>query len=212
MLAISDTGIGMDDEVKAHLFEPFFTTKEREQGTGLGLSTVFGIVRRGEGHIRVQSEVGEGARFEIYLPSTQERPAETASQGPSLSAVEGTGTILLVEDEDGVRELTARTLIMQGYQVLVAGNGQEALQVSKGYAGPINLLLTDVVMPLMDGRSLVKQLQPQRPDMRVLYMSGYADRPLVKQFMSDPNIAFLAKPFTMEGLTQKVRVILENNG
>ncbi|MFN2186390.1 MAG: PAS domain S-box protein [Anaerolineae bacterium] len=212
MLAISDTGIGMDDEVKSHLFEPFFTTKEREQGTGLGLSTVFGIVRRGEGHIRVQSEVGEGARFEIYLPSTQERPAETVSQGPSLSAAEGTGTILLVEDEDGVRELTARTLIMQGYQVLVAGNGQEALQVSKGYAGPINLLLTDVVMPLMDGRSLVKQLQPQRPDMRVLYMSGYADRPLVKQFMSDPNIAFLAKPFTMEGLTQKVRVILENNG
>jgi len=213
MLAISDTGVGMDDEVKSHLFEPFFTTKEREQGTGLGLSTVFGIVRHGEGHIRVWSEVGQGARFEIYLPSTQEKKAETLYRGTSLDSTEGQGTILLVEDEDGVRELTARTLIMQGYQVLMAGNGQEALQVSNGYDGPINLLLTDVVMPLMDGRSLVKQLQPQRPEMRVLYMSGYADRPLVKEFMSDPSIAFLAKPFNMESLTQKVRAVLtDENG
>ena len=211
MLAVSDTGIGIPDEVKAHLFEPFFTTKEREQGTGLGLSTVFGIVTRGEGHVTVQSEEGEGARFEIYFPSTQERKAEAAPRAEPMSDGEATGTILLVEDEDGVRELTARTLIIQGYQVLVAGNGQEALQVSKGFEGHINLLLTDVVMPLMDGRALVKQLQPQRPDMRVLYMSGYADRPLVKQFMSDPNIAFLAKPFTMESLIAKVHTVLENN-
>ncbi len=212
MLAVSDTGVGIPDYVKPHLFEPFFTTKEREQGTGLGLSTVFGIVRQGDGHIRVISEEGEGARFEIYIPSTQERRPEEVSRATPLSEGEGTGTILLVEDEDGVRELTARTLILQGYQVLVAGNGQEALQVSKGFEGHINLLLTDVVMPLMDGRALVKQLQPQRPDMRVLYMSGYADRPLVRQFMSDPKIAFLAKPFTMEALIAKVQTVLENNG
>lgn len=212
MLAVSDTGVGIPDDVREHLFEPFFTTKEREQGTGLGLSTVFGIVTRGDGHIRVISEEGEGARFEIYLPSTQERMAEVVPSATPLSEGEGTGTILLVEDEDGVRELTARTLIIQGYQVLVAGNGQEALQVSKGYEGHIDLLLTDVVMPLMDGRSLVKQLQPQRPDTRVLYMSGYADRPLVRQFMSDPKIAFLAKPFTMESLIAKVQTVLENNG
>ncbi len=212
MLAVSDNGVGIPDDVKPHLFEPFFTTKEREQGTGLGLSTVFGIVRQGDGHIRVISEEGEGARFEIYIPSTQERRPEEVSRATPLSEGEGTGTILLVEDEDGVRELTARTLILQGYQVLVAGNGQEALQVSKGFEGRINLLLTDVVMPLMDGRALVKQLQPQRPDMRVLYMSGYADRPLVRQFMSDPRIAFLAKPFTMEALIAKVQTVLENNG
>ena len=212
MLAVSDTGAGIPDDVKEHLFEPFFTTKEREQGTGLGLSTVFGIVTRGEGHITVQSEEGEGARFEIYFPSTQERRAEAAPPATPLSDGESTGTILLVEDEDGVRELTARTLIIQGYQVLVAGNGQEALQVSRGFEGHIDMLLTDVVMPLMDGRALVKQLQPQRPEMRVLYMSGYADRPLVKQFMSDPNIAFLAKPFTMESLIAKVHTVLENNG
>jgi PAS domain S-box-containing protein len=212
MLAVSDTGVGIPDDVKPHLFEPFFTTKEREQGTGLGLSTVFGIVRQGDGHIRVISEEGEGARFEIYIPSTQERRPEEAQRATSLTEGQGTGTILLVEDEDGVRELTARTLSLQGYQVLVAGNGQEALQVSKGFEGQINLLLTDVVMPLMDGRALVKQLQPQRPGMHVLYMSGYADRPLVRQFMSDPKIAFLAKPFTMEALIAKVQTVLENNG
>jgi len=212
MLAVSDTGVGISDDVREHLFEPFFTTKEREQGTGLGLSTVFGIVTRGDGHIRVISEEGAGARFEIYLPSTQERMPEVVPHATPLSEGESTGTILLVEDEDGVRELTARTLIIQGYQVLVAGNGQEALQVSKGYEGHIDLLLTDVVMPLMDGRSLVKQLQPQRPEMSVLYMSGYADRPLVRQFMADPKIAFLAKPFTMESLIAKVQTVLENNG
>jgi PAS domain S-box-containing protein len=212
MLAVSDTGVGIPDDVRPHLFEPFFTTKEREQGTGLGLSTVFGIVRRGDGHIRVISEEGQGARFEIYIPSTQERKPEEAQRATPLSEGQGTGTILLVEDEDGVRELTARTLILQGYQVLVAGNGQEALQVSAGFDGQIDLLLTDVVMPLMDGRALVKQLQPQRPDMRVLYMSGYADRPLVRQFMSDPKIAFLAKPFTMEALIEKIHTVLENNG
>jgi PAS domain S-box-containing protein len=211
MLAVSDTGVGIPDDVKAHLFEPFFTTKEREQGTGLGLSTVFGIVRQGEGHIRVMSEEGEGARFEIYLPSTQERKDVSVPRATPLSDAESTGTILLVEDEDGVRELTARTLNLQGYRVLVAGNGQEALQVSQGFEGPIHLLLTDVVMPVMDGRSLVKQLQPQRPDMRVLYMSGYADRPLVKQFMADPKIAFLAKPFTMESLLAKVHTVMEDS-
>jgi two-component system cell cycle sensor histidine kinase/response regulator CckA len=179
--------------------------------TGLGLSTVFGIVRQGEGHIRVMSEEGEGARFEIYLPSTQERKDVSVPRATPLSDAESTGTILLVEDEDGVRELTARTLNLQGYRVLVAGNGQEALQVSQGFEGPIHLLLTDVVMPVMDGRSLVKQLQPQRPDMRVLYMSGYADRPLVKQFMADPKIAFLAKPFTMESLLAKVHTVMEDS-
>jgi PAS domain S-box-containing protein len=211
MLTVSDTGVGMNDEVKAHLFEPFFTTKERGQGTGLGLSIVFGIVKQAEGHIGVQSDMGQGTTFHIYLPRSLEKNAELPTRATYVGDVEGAETVLLVEDEAEVRELTARTLRMQGYHVLAVCNGAEALQTGRKYDGPIHLLLTDVVMPEMDGAELVKQLQPERLEMRVLYMSGYADRPLVKQVTSDPDIAFLPKPFTVEALTQKVRAVLDDS-
>jgi PAS domain S-box-containing protein len=208
MLAISDTGEGMDEEVQAHLFEPFFTTKEPGQGTGLGLSTVFGIVKQSDGHISVQSKVQQGTFFRIYLPRTQEE-ARPSTRDAQVSSLEGTETILLVEDETAVRDLTARTLRMQGYQVLTASDGQQALVVAEACAGPIHLLLTDVIMPRVDGRQLAAQLQSQRSGVRVLYMSGYVDRPLVKQFASDPEIAFLPKPFTEEALIHKVRSVLD---
>jgi PAS domain S-box-containing protein len=211
MLAVGDTGVGMDEEVKAHLFEPFFTTKARGQGTGLGLSTVFGIIRQSEGHIWVQSDLGRGTTFRIYMPRAREAAAIIAPRTVATSAVGGGETILVVEDEEDVRALTIRTLRMQGYKVLAARDGQDALQVSAEYDAPIHLLLTDVVMPQMDGRELARQMQPRRCEMRVLYMSGYADRPFVKQFLSTPGIAFLPKPFTVEALVQKVQAALENN-
>jgi CheY-like chemotaxis protein len=208
MLAISDTGEGMDEEVQAHLFEPFFTTKEPGQGTGLGLSTVFGIVKQGDGHISVQSKVKAGTTFRIYLPRTRDEVRPSTHDAPLIS-LEGTETILLVEDEAAVRDLTARTLRMQGYQVLTASDGKQALVVAEACTGPIHLLLTDVIMPHVDGRQLAQQLQSLRPEVRVLYMSGYVDRPLVKHFASDPEIAFLPKPFTEEALIHKVRSVLE---
>lgn len=212
ILSISDTGVGMTDEVKSHIFEPFFTTKERGQGTGLGLSTVFGIVKQNQGHIRFESEVGQGTTFTIYLPQVEAtedrvlravRPAEPGRTPP------GTETILVVEDADDVRDLTVQTLTTHGYRVLAASDGLNALQVSARTEGPIHLLLTDLVMPGMGGRELVKALLPVRPEMRIMYMSAYADLPLVQQAMSDPLITFLAKPFTVETLTQKVRDLLE---
>jgi PAS domain S-box-containing protein len=212
MLVIRDTGVGMDEEVKSHLFEPFFTTKERGQGTGLGLSTVFGIVKQNQGHISVESKVDEGTTFRIYLPRVAANEADLlrAAESSELARTPpGTETILIVEDAADVRRLTVQTLRAYGYQVLAANDGLEALEVSNRYQGPIHLLLTDLVMPQMGGRDLVEALRPQRPDMQIMYMSAYADRPLVKQAMSDPLIAFLAKPFTVEKLTQKVRDTLE---
>jgi len=212
MLVIGDTGVGMDEEVKSHLFEPFFTTKEQGQGTGLGLSTVFGIVKQNQGHIRVESEVGRGTMFKIYLPQVEATEADVlrAARSSELTRPRrGTETILVVEDAAEVRDLTVQTLRACGYHVLAASDGIEALAVSEQTNGPIHLLLTDLVMPRMGGRELVKALHPQRPDVRIMYMSAYADLSLVQQAMSDPYISFLAKPFTVEALAQKVRDVLE---
>jgi PAS domain S-box-containing protein len=212
MLTIRDTGAGMDEVVKSHLFEPFFTTKKRGQGTGLGLSTVFGIVKQNQGHIRVESEVGQGTTFRIALPQVEDADVNYLRAAGSPESVRmpiGSETVLVVEDAADVRSLTVQTLRAFGYQVLEATDGVEALEVSEQYKGPIHLLLTDLVMPLMGGRELAETLGPQRPDMQIMYMSAYADRPLVKQAMSDPLTAFLPKPFTVETLTRKVRDVLE---
>jgi PAS domain S-box-containing protein len=211
MLAVSDTGVGMDEEVMTHLFEPFFTTKEREHGTGLGMSTVFGIVKQSEGHIEVESEVQRGTTFRIYLPRAVDGAVATADRIAPASATGGQETILVVEDEPQVRQLTVECLQTLGYTVLVASGGLQALRVSRGHDGPIQLLLTDVVMPQLSGRELVEQLLPERPEMRVLYMSGHTDRLVVKQVSSDPNVAFLSKPFTVESLSQKVQSVLRDS-
>ena len=203
LLTVSDTGMGMDDAVKAHLFEPFFTTKERGEGTGLGLATVYGIVKQSGGHIGVYSEVGRGTTFKIYLPRAEEAAAELLSRAALSAPVRGTETVLVVEDADGIRDLTVGVLKAHGYQVLVARNGVEALELSERHEGPIHLLLSDVVMPRMSGQELAEQLQSQRPETRVLYASGYADEAIAHRG------SFLRKPFTLEGLTRKVRAVLD---
>jgi PAS domain S-box-containing protein len=213
MLAVSDTGTGMSAEVKARLFEPFFTTKEKGKGTGLGLATVFGIVKQNGGHIWVYSEVGEGTTFKIYLPRVVEgarapsdRPREEAA-----SAARGSETLLLVEDETEVRELVRDILEDQGYRVLTAQDGVEALQIAQEHERPIHLLITDVVMPRMSGKALADQLKSIRPQMRVLFTSGYTDNAIVHHGVLDEGVHFLSKPFELEALGRKVRDVLDSN-
>jgi PAS domain S-box-containing protein len=210
LLSIADTGMGMDDEAKVHLFEPFYTTKEPGQGTGLGLATVYGIVKQNGGHIEVSSEVGSGTIFRIYLPRDEAEQAQEPSEPAPTGARRGTETILVVEDRADLRRLAEQVLSMSGYQVVTASEGVEALRLSEEYRDPIHLLFTDLVMPDMTGKDLADRLRRQRPEMRVLYMSGYADRPLVKQIRVEQSASFLSKPFTVEELTQKVRAVLES--
>jgi CheY-like chemotaxis protein len=209
VITVGDTGVGMSDEVKAHLFEPFFTTKERGQGTGLGLPTVFGIVKQNGGHIEVRSEIGVGTTFEIFLPVTEQVEAPTAAPTTSAHEVTGTETILLVEDEAPVRELAVQILRAHGYRVLAAENGPRALEVSNEYRGSIQLLLTDVVMPQMNGKELAHRLQAMRRDIRVLYISGYSEDVIAHHGIVEEGAVVLAKPFTLEALTRKVRAVLD---
>jgi two-component system cell cycle sensor histidine kinase/response regulator CckA len=234
LLAVSDTGQGMSDEVKAHLFEPFFTTKELGKGTGLGLATVFGIVKQNQGHIGVYSELGQGTTFKIYLPLAGMPLAGMPSAGmpkagmpragiPRLSEVadgqpaslhppaQGTETLLLVEDEPQVRELTHDILLDHGYRVLTAGDGVEALRVAQAHEGPIHLLLTDVIMPRMSGKELADRLRTSRPEVRVLFTSGYTDNAIAHHGVLDEGVAFLSKPFEVEALARKVRSVLDGS-
>jgi two-component system cell cycle sensor histidine kinase/response regulator CckA len=270
MLEVSDTGTGMDADTQAHLFEPFFTTKEQGKGTGLGLSTVYGIVEQSGGSIAVDTELGRGTTFRIYLPQVdapaqpQESPVAPATRFPTarpatpapgrpapavVAAVASTTappaflrvaqapapqvssrvaattpgspavaprstpsrpeTILLVEDALRVRAVVREILEMNGYHVLEARHGAEALEISERHQGPIHIMVTDVVMPQMSGRELAQRLAPVRPDMKVLYMSGYTDDAIVRHGVLGAGMAFLSKPFTPDALAVKVREVLE---
>jgi CheY-like chemotaxis protein len=208
-LSVSDDGIGMSAEVQARIFEPFFTTKDKGRGTGLGLAMVYGIVKQHEGYIDVQSVAGQGTTFVIYLPcvtDTEDKAESTAEKGLKSR---GTETILLVEDEGDVRELTREILEMSGYTVLEAPRGDEALRLCRESARPIALLLTDVVMPQMSGPDLARAIAELRPGTKVVYMSGYTDDSLGHHGVLDPDIILLPKPFTPELLLSHIRLALD---
>jgi PAS domain S-box-containing protein len=208
MLAVSDTGCGINAETKERIFEPFFTTKEVGKGTGLGLSTVYGIVKQSGGNVWVYSEVGRGTTFKVYLPCIDVRSEETEPSADNTQMMSGTETVLLVEDEEMVRDMAREILRESGYQVLEARHGQEALLVAEQHSGPIHLMLSDVVMPLMSGRELAEQLSPRRREMKVLYMSGYTDDAIVHHGVLDEGMAFIEKPFTPLALARKLREVL----
>ncbi len=208
MLAISDTGVGMDKETQSHIFEPFYTTKG-QQGTGLGLSMVYGIVKQSGGYIWVYSEVGHGTTFKVYLPrvdEAEEKPAlRTVPAGPPL----GHETILVVEDEPQLRDLTRQFLETRGYKVLVAEHGAAAIEVARRHAGVIDLLLTDIIMPVMNGRELAQRMAGLRPNTRILFMSGYTENAIWRNGIIENSTHFLQKPFTLDALNRKVREVLE---
>jgi two-component system cell cycle sensor histidine kinase/response regulator CckA len=206
MLSVRDTGMGMDKETQSRIFEPFFTTKEKGKGTGLGLSTVYGIVKQTGGYVMVQSEPGRGTTFQIYLPRA-EGVAEKHMAPVALSASGGTETVLLVEDEESVRQLVRETLVAKGYHVMEAENGESGIAVAAQHDGKIDLVITDVVMPGMGGRELVKQLAQSRPQTRVLYLSGYTED-AISEGSIESGAAFLQKPFTLQNLSRKVREVL----
>jgi PAS domain S-box-containing protein len=213
MIAVSDTGIGMDAETQARIFQPFFTAKQQGAGMGLGLATVYGIVRHSEGHIWVYSEPGKGTTFKVYLPRIDQAVELIApTQVPVDELSRGSETILLAEDEEAVRSFARGLLESRGYEVLEAKGAHEALEVGGRYKKRIHLLLTDVVMPHMSGAELVKHLAPLHPETKVLYMSGYADHAVVHHGLLDPGTVFLQKPFTPHTLARKLREVLDSVG
>jgi nitrogen-specific signal transduction histidine kinase len=207
LIAVSDTGTGMSETVQQHLFEPFFTTKEAGKGTGLGLSTCSSIIQQAGGYIRVDSEPGHGTTFNIYLP--QVAPEAETAVAPTREVPRGSETLLVVEDEEVVREMTVAALRSQGYTVLAAGTGQDALELAQQETGDIPLLVTDVVMPQMSGGQLAEALHAFRPAMRVLYLSGYEEEAIMHHYIQKAGVSFLQKPFTPGALARKVREILD---
>lgn len=210
VLAVSDNGLGMDEETERRVFEPFFTTKEVGKGTGLGLSTVYGIVKQSGGSVWVYSEPGQGSTFKIYLPIATDFVTTAEPKVNPLEAPQGQGTILLAEDEEMVRNLSREVLEACGYKVLTASNGQEAWELCRTFKGEIALLITDVVMPQMGGRQLAEAVVPIRPLMSVLYMSGYTDDAVLRHGVLDDEMPFLQKPFSPDALAQKVKEVLDN--
>jgi len=211
MLAVSDTGSGIEKEALSKIFEPFFTTKESGKGTGLGLAMVYGTVKQAGGYIRVDSELGRGTTFNIYLPRFDERAGPAAVEEPSVAA-KGWETVLLVEDEPPLRAIVREVLAQHGYRVIEAGDASEAIEIAGRDPEPIHLLLTDVVMPGMNGRVLAQTLLAGRPGLRVLYMSGYTDDVIARHGVLEPGFLLIAKPFTALGLLGRVREALEEAG
>jgi len=210
VLSVSDTGVGMDEQTKRRIFEPFFTTKEQGKGTGLGLATVYGIVKQSGGFIWVYSEVGHGTTFKVYFPRVDE-PADVAQRAATLPAsVRGTETVLLAEDAAALRAVARRVLERGGYTVLEAPSGKTALDLAVEHDGRIHLLITDVIMPEMSGRQLAERLKEQRPELKVLFVSGYTDDSIIRHGILEPGIAFLQKPFSPEVLARKVREVLDS--
>lgn len=211
LLAMSDTGIGMEEEIQNHIFEPFFTTKEKGKGTGLGLSTVHGIMKQSNGQISVYSAPGQGTTFKLYFPRMDASPAQSFLPEAASYSLRGTETILLVEDEEFVRKIIHRILNLQGYNVLQAENGDRARQLADSFPDKIHLLLTDVIMPQLSGQELSKQLTLSRPGIKVLFMSGYTDAAIVHHGILDEKVHFIQKPFTTELFLQKIRELLDAN-
>jgi two-component system cell cycle sensor histidine kinase/response regulator CckA len=211
LLAVSDTGVGMSEDVQRHLFEPFFTTKEPGAGTGLGLATVFGVVKQSGGTIYVYSEEGRGTTFKIYLPAAPGE-VEVDSGAGDLPAERGTETIVLVEDDESVRNLVRVMLESKGYHVLAAAGSEEAERLCADRAGDVDLLLSDVVMPGVNGRFLAERLSAITPSLRVLFMSGYSDEAVYRHGEISPDAAFIEKPFTDRTLARKVREVLDGVG
>lgn len=209
MFAVSDTGGGMDAETLAHIFDPFFTTKDKGVGTGLGLSTVYGIVKQHQGHVSVYSEMGQGTVFKVYLPSKGEATDSIPTTPLQRSKPGGEETVLIVEDEVVVRDLACEALDILGYSALAAADPREAIAISDNHPGPIHLLLTDVVLPIMDGRSLYHRLSKSRPELKALFMSGYTENFIVHHGVLDRDVHFLRKPFTMDSLAHKIRLVLD---
>jgi len=209
MLAVTDTGCGMDEKTQSRIFEPFFTTKPPGRGTGLGLSTVYGIVKQTGGNIWLYSEPGKGTTFKIYLPAIAALPEDIGKVAPADALPHGGGTVLVVEDDEQLRRLTHRALASQGYTVLEADRGSTALDIARRHKGHIDLLLTDVIMPDTNGRKLAETIRAARPGLRVLYMSGYPDGAIASHGMLEPGVAYLPKPFTTEAVARRVREVLE---
>jgi CheY-like chemotaxis protein len=208
MLTVSDTGCGMDAETQSHIFEPFFTTKKQGKGTGLGLATVYGVVKQSGGFIYVYSEVGHGTTFKVYLPevtSDVEREAEKTVVAPPR----GSETILFVEDEESVRELVRDYLAGTGYHVLEAVDGVQALEVAAAHQGAIQILVTDVVMPRLSGRELATRMAAQRPNIKILFISGYTDDSIFRHGVLEGGVAFLQKPFNLKDLAHKIRQVID---
>ncbi len=209
MLAVTDTGIGMDESTRSHLFEPFFTTKEQGHGTGLGLSTVYGIVKQSNGEIVVYSEPGHGTCIKLYFPVVAEVVVEDVAEKLQPGVLSGTETILLVEDEEAVRKLVRRTLEKHGYQLLVAATGTEALEILQNHSERIHLVITDVIMPQMGGRQLAERLKALHPKIRILFVSGYTESSVLRSGNLAEGEAFLQKPFTPLALARRVRELLD---